>query len=234
MNNNQGRRRTRRARNQRKQKTTQISRILLMICMMALVAVVSIGGTLAWLTDKTEEISNTFTISDVEISLTETAGVENNEWEKQLIPGKTYPKNPIVSVVDNGTSVDVYLFVKFDDQNKTFTYTDAEGNTKTENYLVFTSTLTEANGWKLVNGETDVYWRVVGNNDETQSWNLIAENAVKVHENLTKELTDEDDEMPSLSYTAYAIQTEGFEPTEDTDEAKAAAAAAAWAKTPKN
>ena len=45
-----------------------------------------IGGTMAWLTDKTPEIVNTFTDSDIEITLTET-GATNNANSYKMVPG---------------------------------------------------------------------------------------------------------------------------------------------------
>ena len=115
----------------------------------SLVAVVlvlccAVGGTLAWLTDKTGEVKNTFSPSDINITLTETPNTdtdgngENDAWKADMIPGFSYTKDPVVTV--KGDSVDCYLFVKFEEK----------GNPDT--YLKYTSTLTVANGWTQGDG----------------------------------------------------------------------------------
>ena len=58
----------RRAR-QRKQRNR---RIALTACLMIAVMVASIGGTLAWLTDQTGPVTNTFTAGNIDITLDET------------------------------------------------------------------------------------------------------------------------------------------------------------------
>lgn len=53
-----------------------------------------IGGTLAWLTDSTEQVKNTFTTSDIDITLTETTGTEY-----KMVPGYTIAKDPKATVL---------------------------------------------------------------------------------------------------------------------------------------
>ena len=65
----------------------------------------SISTSLAWLVDKTGDVTNTFTDSDINIKLEETTG--NNY---KMIPGWTIPKDPKVTVADD--SEDCYVFVK--------------------------------------------------------------------------------------------------------------------------
>ena len=232
MNNNQGRRRTRRVRQQRKQKSTQISRILLTICMMALVAVVSIGGTLAWLTDSSEEVVNTFATSGIDIKLTEsdydkTSGefiqndVENHsETDYQLIPGKAYPKDPTVTVDCDTTNVDIYLFVKFDAVNNV--------GEDASTYLTYEHIWETDSNWKKldgVEGVNNVWYREVLDSETSAEYSLIKDETVTVKSNLVKtgETAENTVEMPTdkltMKYTAYAVQKEG-----------SANAAEAWAK----
>ena len=132
----------------------------------------------------------------------------------------------MVSVDENKTNVDVYLFVKFVEANNEVTGLN-------DGIIQYTSTLTEANGWTALSSVDNVWYRVVKNNDETQSWNLIAGDKVTINSELTKELMPKQT-MPSLTYTAYAIQYSGFEPEvsdaaeNPTDEQKQAAALKAW------
>ena len=191
------------------QRQLRIKRVLLTASLMVLVAVVSIGGTIAWLQDDTEAITNTFAPTGIDITLDET--VEN---EFALIPSKEYPKDPIVTVVGNEKNVDIYLFVKFEEL--------APDNKTTRDYLDYTSTLDTTNGWTQGDGNTipdDVWYRTVPASTTDQEWHLLAGDKVTVLDSLTK------DDMPNanevqLKYTAYAIQTAGFESN----------VAAAWAQ----
>ena len=60
---------------------------------LALVLVGIIGGTMAWLTDTTDEVVNTFTDSDIDITLAETTGEDY-----KMVPGYTISKDPNVTV----------------------------------------------------------------------------------------------------------------------------------------
>lgn len=179
---------------------------LALLLAMVMVLGATIGVTLAWLTDKTDSVTNTFTVGDIKIELKETWNADSDEdndvindhWEAQLIPGKEYTKDPVVSVDETETNVDCYLFVKFEEENTPTTY------------LTYTSTLTAANGWTLVNNTTNVWYRVVKTDDNVKSWHLLDGDKVTVNTALTKEDMPAADATPELVYTAYAIQKEGF------------------------
>lgn len=189
------------------QRQLRMKRVLLTASLMVLVAVVSIGGTIAWLQDGTETITNTFAPTGIEISLTETIedGIENKTFP--LVPGKSYTKDPVVSVDGTETDVDVYLFVKFEEIGTPATYFD------------YDSTLDDTDsGWTKGNGTdipANVWYREVKTTDTPKEWHLLATDSrtgkqIKVNEEL------EETGMPpegtvQLKYTAYAIQTAGFE-----------------------
>lgn len=176
-----------------KKKVLSIVAVVLVLCC-------AIGGTLAWLTDKTGEVKNTFSPSDINITLTETPNTDTDNdgkadaWKADMIPGFSYPKDPVVTV--KGDSVDCYLFVKFEEK----------GNPAT--YLTYTPTLTAANGWTQGDGTSipsNVWYRVVKAGDTTKSWNLLDGNTIAVKDTVTK------DNMTTaakaeLVYTAYATQ----------------------------
>lgn len=186
------------------QRQLRMKRVLLTASLMVLVAVVSIGGTIAWLQDDTTTITNTFAPTGIDITLGET--VEN---EFDLIPSKEYKKDPIVTVVGNEKNVEIYLFVKFEELAPT--------NKTTKDYLNYTSLLNATNGWKQGDGTDipdNVWYRTVPAFATDQKWNLLADDKVTVLESLTK------DDMPNanevqLKYTAYAIQTAGFDTVAD-------------------
>ena len=61
--------------------------LALVLALTLLVAGV-VGGTLAWLTDQTAEVKNTFTVGDINIGLTETT------TDYKMVPGNTIAKDP--------------------------------------------------------------------------------------------------------------------------------------------
>ena len=164
----------------------------------------TVGGTIAWLTAKTDPVVNTFTPSDIAITLTETANQTDGTWKAQVIPGKEYAKNPVVAVNGTLTNVDVYLFVTFDPSTSA-------------TYLDYTSNL-DGNGWTKL--EDGVYYREVKVGDSVKEWHLLANDKVTVKSDLTEDVVD--DASFTMTYKAYAIQTVGF-----------ANAAAAWTEAKK-
>lgn len=161
----------------------------------ALCVGLGVAGTLAWLTDKTESVTNTFTTSNVDITLTETTGSDY-----QMIPGFTITKDPKVTV--KAGSEDCYLFVKLEISDNYRDYL--------ENYKI-------SDGWKqLKNGETDVdgvYYREVESNDTSdQPFYVLKNNQLTVKESVTKENMDAIDDSsdatsePTLTVKAYATQ----------------------------
>jgi len=167
-----------------------------MICMMALVAVVSIGGTIAWLTDTTDAVVNTFTESDVEIKLTETDLTDNTHKEGvensyQMVPGNTIVKDPMVTVLAD--SEECYVFVRVVKENNF------------DNFMEYTM----ADGWSLLAGTTDVYYRTVADTEVDQEIDVIKDDQVTVKTTVTKEMMDAltGNTYPKLTVTAYAIQT---------------------------
>lgn len=78
-----------------------------MLIALGLVGTIMIGATMAYLTDKTEEVVNTFTIGRVEINLTEPGW--NPEDAENLEPGAEITKDPVVT--NNGKN-DAYIAVK--------------------------------------------------------------------------------------------------------------------------
>ena len=76
--------------------------VALLLCLVLL-----IGGISAYFTDKTETLSNTYTIGNIEIELTEPGWVAANA--QGIMPGDVLVKDP---TVQNTGSSDAYVFVK--------------------------------------------------------------------------------------------------------------------------
>lgn len=93
----------------------------LILAAVALLALFFIGGTMAYFTD-TDTATNTFTLGNVDIELTETNWVASNA--EGLLPGATVAKNPAINNV--GTSP-AYVFLEVVEpcynNVKTFEYT---------------------------------------------------------------------------------------------------------------
>lgn len=183
----------------RKSKYCVSTQVFVSLLALVLVMGVAVGGTIAWLTAETAPVVNTFTVGDINITLTETWNTDtdgdevNDAWSAQLIPGFTYKKDPVVTVKAN--SVDCYLFVKFE---------ESEG---LSDYLTYTSNL-EGNGWtqgQAFDIPSNVWYRIVNTSDADQSWEMLANNQVSVSDTLTKDAMPESGDL-SLTYTAYACQ----------------------------
>lgn len=183
-------------------------KIVAILAALVLVIGVAAGSTLAWLTDKTEAVTNTFTKGDVDITLIETMEPDGTvvasgvtDWSAPLIPGKDYSKNPTITV-ESTTNADCWLFVKFEEV----------GNAST--YLSYTSTLTDTNGWTQGDGTNipdNVWYREVKTDATTKSWELLDGNEITVKgDTVTKETMDAAANA-KLIYTGYAIQKDGFD-----------------------
>lgn len=191
-------------------------KIVILSLALVLAFALGIGGTLAWLTASTTSVTNTFTVGDISVTLSETPNYDSNKdgtndtWQAQLIPGYTYAKDPKVTVSGN---VDCYLFVKFEETNNP------------SKYLDYTSTLSvENSGWTQGKGNktndnpdgdgvpTNVWYREVKANDTTKAWNLLEGNAtysngyVTVKSSVTKNDMPAEADAPKLTYAAYVCQ----------------------------
>jgi len=155
--------------------------------MLALVLVIgcAIGGTIAWLTDVTDPVENTFTTSDVDITLAETTGEEY-----KMVPGSTITKDPKVTVLAD--SEDCYLFVK------------VEKSANFDSYMEYAM----ADGWIALDGYTGVFYREVAADDANQEFAVLKNNTVTVKNSVTKAMMDALTEAacPTLTFTAYACQ----------------------------
>ena len=104
-------------------KTRKLRKFLMLLASALLLVSVTVGATVAYLTDKTEVVTNTFSVGNVALSLDETDvdlyGVKDSETRVtenayKLIPGHTYTKDPTVHVAAG--SEEGYLFVKVVDE----------------------------------------------------------------------------------------------------------------------
>lgn len=133
------------------------------ILMFVLVLSFTIGGTLAWLTDTTEPVTNTFTYGDINITLAETTEVY------KMVPGNSISKDPSVTV-ESGSEA-CWLFVKVEES---------------ANFKDF-MTYTIASDWTQLAGVNGVYYREVNAVTEDTKFDVLANNQVQVSDTVTKE-----------------------------------------------
>ena len=169
-------------------------RILALVLACVLCVCIGIGGTLAWLTAQTTPVQNTFTTSDINITLAETDTGKDTDQNAntnsyQMVPGYTIAKDPKVTDVAN--SEKCYLFEKLE---------------KSANFDRF-MTYEMATGWNQLTGVDGVYYREVNTSTENQEFAVIANNTVTVKDTVTKGMMNAPDfTNPTLSVTAYASQ----------------------------
>ena len=174
---------------------------LLMACVMAFG--VAVGGTLAWLTDDTAPVTNVFTPSDINITLTETTGEEY-----KMVPGDTFAKDPKVTV--KAGSEAGWLFVK------------VEESQNLDDFLTYGI----IDDWNVLNvtNHPGVYYRKVAASTSDQVFDVIFDgvntdnvNKVGVNTTVTKKMMNDlvadnpstdtnESTYPTLKFTAYAIQ----------------------------
>ena len=206
-------------------------KLIAIVTAAVLVVCCAVAGTLAWLTDKTPSVTNTFTTSDINITLTETAGTTSSTTstgghEFKMVPGYTITKDPIVTV--KAGSEACWLFVKVTESTSLSQYID---------YTV-ASDWTKGDGTNI---PSNVYYRQVASPTTDQSFNVIGymdgesfvPNTVLVKESVTKAMMDalEDSNavQPTLTFKAYAVQLYKSN-VGSTDAEKIFTPAEAWAK----
>jgi len=170
---------------------------------------ISITGTLAWLSDKTDPVANTFTVGNIDIELAET------KTNFKMVPGNTIEKDPKVTV--KAGSEACYVFVKI------------EESANLDNFIIYEV----ADGWTELTAGSNIWWReqaaiasdgsdavfnVIGNKGFDGKGAFVA-NKVLVKTDVTKADMDAivSGNKPTLTVTAYAVQKDNV-----------ATAAAAW------
>lgn len=154
-----------------------------------------VAGTLAWLTDKTDPVVNTFTTSNIDITLS-----ESENLNLQMIPGHTITKDPKVTV--EAGSEPCYVFVEIT-KSTTPSF---------DSYLTMNMDSTK---WSLVTGETNVYVYngIVDASTTEQILYILTggtdnHGSVTVKNEVTKSMMDSlsANKLPTLSFKAYATQ----------------------------
>ena len=184
------------------------------IIVFGLVLCFTVGGALAWLIDETPSVTNTFTYGDINIDLSETTPPLY-----KMVPGKVLSKDPMVTVKAN--SEKCWLFVRVDESANLSQFVKYQINTG-------------ENDWTALESVSGVYYRTGEASTKDQMFSVLAggtytssdlsetlswsENQVLVKPEVEKEDLNaldasgvESAAYPTLTFTAYAVQYEGFE-----------------------
>lgn len=163
-----------------------------------------VGGTTAWLVAQSDEVVNTFTVGNIDITLEETDTNGDGEKSFKMIPGNEIDKDPTVTVKAN--SEDCWLFVVVTKSGGAITV----GN-KPYNFDDFIK-YGMADGWTQLKDGTDdvpgVFYRTVPNTDTDREFSVLEGDKVTVLDTVTKQMMDAltDDTLPTLTFKAYAVQ----------------------------
>ncbi len=165
-----------------------MKKVLAVALSLSLVLAIGIAGTLAWLTSTPTAITNTFTVGNLAIEVSEpgwTAAANH-----KLYPGAVLAKDPTVTVTAN--SEKAYVFIKLD--------VDPD--------IAAIATLNMNNTWTAVTGKTGVYYKVV----DASATNTVLP---ALFTTVTVSNTATNTQIAAAAdgtivVTAYAIQFEGF------------------------
>jgi hypothetical protein len=158
--------------------------------LLAIVLVVgcAVGGTVAWLTQTTGSIVNTFTVGNIGITLTEAA------TNFKMVPGQPITKDPKVTVA--GGSEACWLFIKM------------EKSTNLDTYISYTID----SGWTQLTDVDGVWYRAVPATSTDTPFDVLTGNTVTVKDSVTKDMMDTlGTALPTMTFTAYAVQRAGFD-----------------------
>ena len=157
---------------------------------------IGVGVTVALLVSSSNTVVNTFTVGSIDISLRETTGDTY-----VMAPGVDIPKDPAVTVIANSESC--WLFVKVEKENGFDRFCDYE----------------TADGWSSLGGYEGIFYRAVEKSGHAQVFSVLKNNCIQINENVTEEQLNALTSYPTLDFTAYAIQSDGFDNAHDAWEA---------------
>lgn len=171
------------------------TKTLIVALAVMLVVGCAVGGTLAWLTDTTGPVVNTFTVGNIDIDLAETT------TDYKMVPGATISKDPKVTVKSGSEAC--WLFVQV---------------TESDNLGSFISYTVDSN-WTALSGVSGVYYREVAAATADVEFSVLTNNQVTVKNSVTKDMmdaiTNQSATGPTLTFKAYAVQKAGFDTAAD-------------------
>ena len=162
-------------------------KLILVLSLSLALLILGVGITYALLVSRSHQVVNTFVAGNINLSLTESSGSDYT-----LVPGTDIHKDPRVTV--GAGSEECFLFFRL----------------VSDEALAGVITYTIADGWTLVEGEENVWWRRVKTGNIDKIYSLLAGDCFSVEETATEEVLASLDGISLLSFTAYAVQAEGL------------------------
>ena len=195
-------------------KRKMMKKAMVMVLALAMVCVASVAGTLAYLSHKTEKVTNTFVIGSLFENATQdfalmehklandgegvngvftltTDLVTTNKY-KNVLPGVNVPKDPFVRV--NGLKEDAYLFLVVEDN--------------TGNHISFVMD-SKWEPYETENGKS-IYVYKEADNDYILDRNTTEQINILKDKKVTVDKAFADDTDINISFTAYIIQSAGL------------------------
>ena len=203
-------------------KKSMLRKVLLLACSAVLLVCLSVGATVAYLTSN-DTVTNTFTVGNVQIKLDEAAAntdgtliagaarVQANSYK--LLPGHTYNKDPMVTVLNGSEPCYVKMTVTFTKAAELDTIFQPAGAPLTS----------------IFNGYDSSNWTYKGNTEDTEKntrtyefWykETVAAPTADValdalFDSITVPGTINNDQLATINnmqitVNAYAIQADGF------------------------
>lgn len=191
------------------------AKVLVTLLALTLVLGCVVGGTIAWLTDTTGPIANTFTIGDINISLsgddvfkTNSPNTVSTGTVTTYVPGQTITTKPTVTV--KAGSEACFLFIHIEEKNNTF-----GTNEKVIQWDLWTPpTGSSSDNWTKVEGHSGYYYRKVGKvGTDNANYEIFKDSALIVNEDLKKSDIDTmkaNGNYPTITITAAAVQKENI------------------------
>lgn len=169
------------------------TKTMLIILAVMLIVGCTVGGTIAWLTARTGSVTNTFTVGDINIDLTETTD------DFKMVPGNVIDKDPKVTV--KAGSEDCWLFVK------------VEKSSNLDDFITYAI----ASGWTELPGQPGVYYREVPASETDAVFSVLDGDRVTVRDDVTKQMMNDltEETRPTLTFTAYAVQKDNIDSPAD-------------------
>lgn len=187
------------------------AKIIAAIAATAIAGSAAIGGTLAWLTSNAD-ITNTFTMGNVKIALTEqdinnSSSRTSSDQQYSVYPGATITKDPQIEVLAGSEDCYVYAWVKDD---LTINGTDAASFTVNGDW----NTVKEVNGGTMYRYKEKV-------TDPATLTKVF--NNVKISESVKQAESGENSITGNITVKAFAIQADGLTAGETTADTEAEA-----------
>lgn len=183
-----------------------------LILAVVLIVGLTVGGTLAWLTDTTSEVENTFTVGNIDIELAESVDTDQDgKASFKIIPGSSETKDPKVTVKANSEAC--YVFVTVTEVNNVAVA--AIGDKAAVPYVTYSID----SGWteltSAASGNTKVYYRTQNATTSDVPYSVLTGDSVSYSTDLTKTEIDKlynndgtvnTGVLPKLTFKAYAVQ----------------------------